>query len=35
MFLQGAAGLIYRFQTVALRVELGSGLLRLGVGFPF
>ncbi len=35
VFLQGAAGLIYRFQTVALRVELGSGLLRLGVGFPF
>jgi hypothetical protein len=35
VFLQGAAGLIYRFQSLALRVELGSGLLRLGVGFPF
>jgi hypothetical protein len=35
LFLQGAAGLIYKLQTVSLRVELGSGLLRLGVGFPF
>jgi hypothetical protein len=35
IFLQGAAGLIYRFQTMSLRVELGSGLLRVGVGFPF
>ncbi len=35
LFLQGAAGLIYRFQTVSLRVELGSGLLRAGVGMSF
>jgi hypothetical protein len=35
IFLQGALGLIYRFQTVALRLELGSGLVRLGVGFQF
>jgi hypothetical protein len=35
IFIQGAAGLIYRFQTMSLRMELGSGLLRIGVGFPF
>ena len=35
VFLQGALGLIYRLPRVDLRVELGSGLLRLGVGFPF
>jgi hypothetical protein len=35
LFLQGAAGLIYRFQTMSLRVELGSGLLRAGVGMSF
>jgi hypothetical protein len=34
-FVQGAAGLIYRFQTVSLRVELGSGMMRAGVGFAF
>ncbi len=34
-FLQGAVGAIYRLEAVALRVELGSGLLRIGVGFPF
>jgi hypothetical protein len=34
-FLQGAVGLIYRLQAVSLRVELGSGLLRLGAGFAF
>jgi len=34
-FVEGALGLIYRFQTVALRAELGSGLLRLGLGFSF
>jgi opacity protein-like surface antigen len=34
-FLQGALGVVYRLQTVALRVELGSGLLRIGAGFPF
>ena len=35
LFVQGAVGLIYRLQKVDLRLELGSGLLRLGVGFPF
>jgi hypothetical protein len=35
VFVQGALGLIYRFQTMSLRAELGSGLLRLGVGFAF
>jgi hypothetical protein len=35
LFLQGALGLIYRFQSVSLRVELGSGLLRIGLGIPF
>jgi hypothetical protein len=35
IFLQGALGLVYRFETVALRVELGSGLMRIGVGFAF
>jgi hypothetical protein len=35
LFLQGAIGLVYRLETVALRVELGSDLLRLGVGFPY
>lgn len=35
IFLQGAAGLIYRLPRVDLRLELGSGLLRLGVAFPF
>ena len=34
-FVQGAVGLIYQLQSVALRVELGSGLMRIGVGFPF
>lgn len=34
-FLQLAGGLIYRTPRVDLRVELGSGLLRLGVGIPF
>ena len=33
LFVQGAAGLIYRLHSVDLRVELGTGLLRLGVGF--
>jgi hypothetical protein len=35
LFLQGALGLIYRLRSVDLRVELGSGLLRIGVGIPF
>jgi hypothetical protein len=35
LFLQGAAGLMYRLGSVALRAELGSGLLRLGVGFTY
>jgi hypothetical protein len=34
-FVQGAVGLIYRLQAVSLRVELGSGLLRVGAGFAF
>lgn len=34
LFLQGAVGMIYRFRSVDLRVELGSGLLRVGVGIP-
>lgn len=34
-FVQGAVGVIYRLQSVALRAEAGSGLLRLGVGFAF
>lgn len=34
-FIQGAIGLIYRLQSVALRLEAGSGLLRAGVGFSF
>jgi hypothetical protein len=35
LFLQGAAGLMYRLGSVALRAELGSGLVRLGVGFEY
>lgn len=35
LFIEGAVGVIYRLQSVSLRAELGSGLLRLGVGFPF
>jgi hypothetical protein len=35
IFIQGAAGVIYRFQTMALRAEAGSGLLRVGLSFPF
>jgi hypothetical protein len=34
-FIQGALGLMYRLQSVALRVEAGSGLLRIGAGFAF
>jgi hypothetical protein len=35
-FLQVAGGLIYRLPSrLDLRVELGSGLLRVGVGIPF
>jgi hypothetical protein len=35
-FLQIAGGLVYRLPSkLDLRVELGSGLLRLGVGIPF
>lgn len=34
-FVQLAGGAIFRLQTVSLRIEAGSGLLRLGVGFPF
>ncbi len=36
VFLQLAGGLIYRLPSrVDLRVELGSGLLRVGIGIPF
>jgi hypothetical protein len=36
VFLQLAGGLIYRLPSrVDLRIELGSGLLRVGVGIPF
>lgn len=35
LFLQGAAGLVYRARTVDFRLELGSGLVRIGVGIPF
>ncbi len=34
-FIQGAVGAIFKLQSVALRAEAGSGLLRLGVGFAF
>lgn len=34
-FIQGAVGMILRLQSVALRVEAGSGLLRVGAGFAF
>jgi hypothetical protein len=34
-FIQGAIGVMYRLQSLALRAEAGSGLLRLGVGFAF
>jgi hypothetical protein len=33
LFAQLAAGVIYRLQPVDLRLELGTGLVRLGVGF--
>jgi hypothetical protein len=35
VFLQAALGIVYRFQAVALRVEAGSGLLRIGAGFSY
>jgi hypothetical protein len=35
LFLQGAVGMIYRLQKLDLRAEIGSGLLRIGVGIPF
>jgi hypothetical protein len=36
IFLQGAAGLIYRTQSkLDFRLELGSGLVRVGLGIPF
>lgn len=35
LFIQGALGLIVRLKAVALRVEAGSGLLRLGAGWQF
>ena len=33
LYLQGAVGLILRFQRMSLRLELGSSLTRLGLGF--
>jgi hypothetical protein len=33
VFVQGALGVIYRFDRVALRLEAGSGLVRAGLGF--
>jgi hypothetical protein len=32
-FLQGAVGLVYRLRSVGLRLELGTGLARIGVAF--
>jgi hypothetical protein len=34
VFLQGAAGLVYRLRSVSFRLELGTGLARIGVAFP-
>jgi hypothetical protein len=34
VFLQGAVGLVYRLRSAAFRLELGTGLLRIGVAFP-
>ena len=35
IWIQGAAGVVYRLGGVSLRAELGSGSLRLGAGFSF
>ena len=35
LFLQLAGGIVYRLPRVDLRAEVGSGLLRVGIGFPF
>lgn len=35
IWIQGAAGVIYRTSGVSLRAELGSGSLHLGAGFSF
>ncbi len=35
LFLQGAVGGVYKIANLALRAELGSSTLRLGVGFNF
>jgi hypothetical protein len=35
LVLQGAAGIAYKLNQVALRAEVGSGYLRGGVGFNF
>lgn len=35
VFVQGAAGVMYKLDRVSLRAELGSGLVRLGVGFAY
>jgi hypothetical protein len=34
-FVQGAVGFMFKGSSVAFRVEAGSGLLRIGLGFPF
>jgi hypothetical protein len=34
VFLQAAAGIVYRFDSAAFRLELGSDLVRIGVAFP-
>jgi hypothetical protein len=35
VFVQGAVGFVYRGKSAAFRAEAGSGLLRIGVGFPY
>lgn len=34
VFLQGALGLVYKLESAAFRLELGSDLVRIGVAFP-
>jgi hypothetical protein len=33
LFVQGAAGIVYKLERLTLRAELGTGLLRAGVAF--
>jgi hypothetical protein len=35
LFVQGAAGVVYKLEKLTLRAEAGSGMLRAGVGFVF